>query len=372
MRALTVVQLVPALHGGGAERSTLEIGQALVAAGHRSVVVSAGGRLVETLRAQGSEHITLDLASKTPLALRRAYTLRQLLRAIAPDIVHARSRLPAWLAAWALRGLPQPRPHFVTTVHGLNTPGRYSAVMLRGERIICVSKTVREYALHHYPWIEPERLRVVPRGIDPAQYPYEHQPDTAWRATFAAEHPQLQGMPLLVMPARGTRLKGHHDAIALVARLAREHGRHVGLMLVGTDEPGRERYVAEIRELARTNGVAERVVITAPRSDLREIYACAALVLQLSRKPESFGRTVVEALAMGKPVVGYAHGGVGELLGELLPTGAITPGDEAALAVAVVRMLDAPPAIAPMTRYRLADMQAATLGIYAELIGVAP
>jgi glycosyltransferase involved in cell wall biosynthesis len=368
MRTLTVVQLVPALHSGGAERSTLEIGQALVAAGHRSIVVSAGGRLVEALRAHGSEHLTLDLASKTPMALRRAYTLRQLLRAIAPDIVHARSRLPAWLAAWALRGLPHPRPHWVTTVHGLNTPGRYSAVMLRGERVICVSETVRAFVQQHYSWIAPSRLRVIPRGIDPAQYPHGFRPDAAWQSAFAAEFPALQGMPLLVMPARGTRLKGHHDAIALVARLQREHDRRVGLLLVGTDEPERERYVSELRALARDAQVAERVAITAPRSDLREIYACAALVLQLSRKPESFGRTVVEAIAMGKPVVGYAHGGVGELLAELLPDGAVAPGDEVALSAAVQRMLDAPPALAPLSRYRLADMQRATLALYTELV----
>ncbi len=115
--------------------------------------------------------------------------------------------------------------------------------------------------------------------------------------------------------------------------------------------------------------MAERVVITAPRHDLREIYACAAVVLQLSRKPESFGRTVVEALSMGKPVVGYAHGGVGELLAELLPAGAVALGDEAALAATVVRMLDAPPVVAPLTRYRLTDMQSATLEVYTELAG---
>jgi glycosyltransferase involved in cell wall biosynthesis len=140
------------------------------------------------------------------------------------------------------------------------------------------------------------------------------------------------------------------------------------LLLVGTDEPERERYVSELRALARDAQVAERVAITAPRSDLREIYACAALVLQLSRKPESFGRTVVEAIAMGKPVVGYAHGGVGELLAELLPDGAVAPGDEVALSAAEQRMLDAPPALAPLSRYRLADMQRATLALYTELV----
>src|SRR5690606_17282294 len=120
MRRLTVVQLLPALHSGGVERSTLEIAAALVAAGHRSIVISAGGRLVESLQAAGSEHIELPVGRKSLLAapgtMRR---LRGWLARIQPDIVHARSRLPAWMAWFALRGLPAPKPRFVTTVHGL-------------------------------------------------------------------------------------------------------------------------------------------------------------------------------------------------------------------------------------------------------------
>ena len=138
MRRLTVVQLLPALHSGGVERSTLEIAAALVAAGHRSVVVSAGGRLVEPLLAGGSEHIALPVGRKSLLAapgtVRR---LRSELGRLRPDIVHARSRLPAWMAWFALKGLPAPRPRFITTVHGLNSPGRYSGIMTRGERVIC-------------------------------------------------------------------------------------------------------------------------------------------------------------------------------------------------------------------------------------------
>ena len=139
MRRLTVVQLLPALDSGGVERSTLEIAAALVAAGHRSIVVSAGGRLVAPLEAAGSEHVALAIGRKSPRAWLAMRALRAKLADWRPDIVHARSRLPAWLGWFALRGLPAPRPHFVTTVHGLNSPGRYSGVMVRGERVVCVS-----------------------------------------------------------------------------------------------------------------------------------------------------------------------------------------------------------------------------------------
>ncbi|MBP7599068.1 MAG: glycosyltransferase, partial [Pseudoxanthomonas sp.] len=167
MRRLTVVQLLPALESGGVERSTLEIADALVRAGHRAVVVSAGGRLVPTLQASGAEHITLDIGRKSLLTLRHVPALRRLFAEVGADIVHARSRLPAWIGLRALRGMPAPsRPRFVTTMHGLNSPGRYSAVMTRGERVICVSDTVRRYLLQHYPRTDPDRLVVIPRGID--------------------------------------------------------------------------------------------------------------------------------------------------------------------------------------------------------------
>jgi glycosyltransferase involved in cell wall biosynthesis len=364
-RVLTVVQLIPAMHSGGAERSALEIARALVAAGHRSVVISAGGRLVERLKADGSEHITLDIGRKSVSTLTRVGALRRALKALDADIVHARSRMPAWMGRWAIRGLAR-KPHFITTVHGLNSPGRYSAVMLRGERVIAVSQTVRAFVLGHYRWLEPSRVRVIPRGIDPEAFPYGHRPDEAWQKAFFAEFPQLAGAPLLTLPGRGTRLKGHHDAIELVADL-RDRGVGTRLLLLGVLEPGREAYAEELRELIRRRGLESDVVLTTPRDDVRDIYAVSALVLQLSNKPESFGRTVVEALSLCRPVLGYAHGGVGELLAELYPAGRVPLGDREKLVERAAELLRVAPPIPMLQSYRLADMQQATLALYEEV-----
>lgn len=364
-KLLTVVQLIPALHSGGAERSALEIARALVLAGHRSVVISAGGRLVEQLQVEGSEHISLDLGRKSLRTLSRLGALRRVLRELKPDIVHARSRLPAWLGWWAIKGMT-PQPHFVTTVHGLNSPGRYSAILLRGERVIAVSQTLRDYVLSHYSWLEPAKVRVIPRGIDPAAFPYGHRPDDAWQKTFFAEYPMLAGAPLLTLPARGTRLKGHHDAIELLADLKRR-GIEARLLLLGVIEPGREAYLAELHELIRVRGVTSQVVLTPPRHDIRDIYAISALVLQLSNKPESFGRTVIEALSLCRPVLGYAHGGVGELLAELYPAGRVPPGDRERLVERAAELLRVAPSISPLQSYGLIDMQQATLALYDEV-----
>jgi len=366
VRSLTVVQLIPAMHSGGAERSALEIGRALVAAGHRSVVISAGGRLAERLQAEGSEHVTLDIGRKAIGTLGRIGALRRTLKAIDPDIVHARSRMPAWMGRWAIRGLTR-KPHFVTTVHGLNSPGRYSAVMLRGERVIAVSQTVRAYVLSHYRWLEPSRVRVIPRGIDPEAFPYGHRPDDAWQKAFFAQFPQLVGAPLLTLPARGTRLKGHHDAIELVADL-RDRGVGTRLLLLGVLEPGREAYAGELRELIRQRGLESQVVLAPARDDVRDIYAVSALILQLSNKPEAFGRTVVEALSLCRPVLGYAHGGVGELLAELYPAGRVPLGDREKLVERAAELLRVAPPIPMLQSYRLADMQQATLALYDELV----
>ena len=364
-KRLTVVQLIPALRSGGAERSTLEIARALVQAGHRSVVISAGGRLLKQLQAEGSEHITLDLGRKSLLTLGRLGTLRRVLRELAPDVVHARSRLPAWMGWWALKGMT-PRPHFVTTVHGFNSPGRYSSILLRGERVIVVSQTLRDYVLSHYRWLEPGRVRVIPRGIDQDAFPYGHRPEDAWQKAFFAEFPALNGAPLLTMPARGTRLKGHHDAIELLADLKRR-GIEARLLLLGVVEPGRETYVAELQELIRLRGVTSQVVLSPPRDDIRDIYAVSALVLQLSNQPETFGRTVIEALSLCRPVLGYAHGGVGELLAELYPAGRVPLGDREKLVERAAELLRVAPPISVLQGYRLGDMQQATLALYEEV-----
>ncbi len=372
-RRLTVVQLLPALHSGGVERSTLEIADALVRAGHRAIVVSAGGRLGPQLQASGAEHIALDIGRKSLLTLRHVRRLRALFAERGVDIVHARSRLPAWVGWFALRGMPMiRRPRFVTTVHGLNSPSRYSAIMARGERTICVSDTVRDYVLKHYPDTDAARLQVIPRGIDPVAFPRASSPDADARARVAAQHPALGGDgPLLLLPGRGTRLKGHADALVLLAAL-RGDGLDARLWMPGAREPGRETYLADLEAEAARDGFAHALAITPPTAAIAEAYAASDLVLQVSRKPEAFGRTVIEALSCGRPIVGWAHGGVGELLRELLPAGAATPFDAEALHRAA-RDLLAQAAPVPVTmpqrlqRYSLDAMQAATLTLYREL-----
>ena len=373
MKPLKVLQLLPALDSGGVERGTLEIARALVVAGHESVVLSKGGRLVEQLQAEGSRHIARDLGRKSPTTFLHYRALRKLFEAERFDIVHARSRLPAWVAWLAWRGMPaDARPRFVTTVHGMHSVSRYSAIMCAGERVIAVSDTVRDYLRSHYPptrWphLADERITVIPRGIDPAEFPRDYQPSDEWLARFHSEFPQIGQRKVLTLPGRLTRLKGHHDFISLVARLVGEGLDVVGL-IVGGEDPKRPGYAKEIRERVQAEGLGDRIVFTGHRSDVREIYSVSDCVLSLSSTPESFGRTVLEPLAMGRPVVGYAHGGVAEILAELFPHGAVGKRDVAAATVRAADVIAGrTPVVEHNSRFLLANMQAQTLKLYRSL-----
>lgn len=367
MRRLTVVQLLPALEAGGVERSTLEIAEALIDEGHRAIVVSKGGRLLPRLHAIGAEHIVLDIGHKSPWTFRHVPALRRLFVEVSADIVHARSRMPAWVGWRALEGMGDMRPHFITTAHGLNSPSRYSAIMARGERVLCVSDVVREYLLRHYPHTDPQRLRVIPRGIDPSRFPRVLMPDRGMRTHFSIDHPQLGGDgPLLLLPGRGTRLKGHADALELLGALRRD-GMDARLWMPGALDPDRAAYTNELQARARALGIAGALAITASTDAMAEAYAASDMVLQLSRKPEAFGRTVIEALAVGRPVLGWAHGGVGELLAQLQPEGAVMPFDMNELQQRACALLAHPPMPASTIPYTLQAMQNATMDVYREL-----
>lgn len=366
----TVVQLIPTLGPGGAERSTMEVARALVAAQHRSVVISGGGRWVTRLKAEGSEHITLGVGAKSfglPATLLR---LRRQLRALRPDVVHVRSRLPAWLLRFALLGM-QPRPPVVSTVHGLNSVSAYSRIMTRADRVIAVSRTTADFLARHYPGLDAARVRVIPRGADPAEFPPRFQASETWRRNFFDEFPALAGGCLLTLPGRGTRLKGHADAIELLARI-RAAGVDARLMLLGVTEGRRHGYLSELRQVAREHGVLPFIAFSATRGDVREVYATSDLVLQLSTRPESFGRVVAEALLVGRPVLGYDHGGVGELLADLYPAGLVPLRDLEAATDRAIELLRHAPAV-PVERVpKVQDLQRLTLSVYAELVTGAP
>jgi glycosyltransferase involved in cell wall biosynthesis len=365
---MKVVQLLPDLDGGGVERGTLEVAKALVDAGHESVVISAGGRMVAQLEAEGSRHVSWDLGKKSLWTFRHVWALRRWLRAERPDILHLRSRLPAWVAWFAWRGIkPAERPHLVTTVHGLYSVGRYSSIMCRGERVIAVSETVKTYIRENYPETDMNRVRLIYRGIDPAEFPFGYQPSPAWLEQWRTDFPQLQGKQVITLAGRLTRLKGHNDLIDMIRTLVAQ-GQPVHALIVGGEDAKRKAYAAELYKRVNDEGLSDHITFTGARADIRDIYAVSDLVLSLSTKPESFGRTVAEALGQGVPVVGYDHGGVGEILSALYPQGKTPLKDAKALVQTVSAVLASGVRPQGNQTFLKTTMLAQTLAVYEELV----
>ena len=239
--------------------------------------------------------------------------------------------------------------------------------MTRGERVIAVSEAIRDFALAHYPRLEPYRLELIPRGVSVQDYHHGFSPDPAWVERFRNELGLGVDTRLLLMAGRITRLKGHPTLLRLMRALL-DDGRLVHALVVGAPDARHAGYLSELHRLAASLRVDRHVSWLGGRSDLREIMSVSDLVLSLSNKPESFGRTVLEALSLGRPVVGEAHGGVGELLAAMYPAGAAPVGDFARLSDTVRRNLDAPQAVRPNERYTLQNMVDSTLDLYQRLL----
>jgi glycosyltransferase involved in cell wall biosynthesis len=330
-RPPAVLQVLPSLVSGGAERGTVELAEALTAAGWNAYVASAGGPLERDIARAGATHLTLPLASKNPLVLRRnTAALVRAIRGLGIDIVHARSRAPAW-SAWSAANATG--RHFVTTFHNAYGAGsalkrRYNSVMARGERVIAISDFVAEHAAKIYR-VGADRLRTIPRGVDldifdPRRVGGERV------ASLARQWRLPDGVPTVMLPGRLTRWKGGLDFIAAIAALGR---RDICCILVGAEQRhGFRRELEAAIERRRLVGLF-RIVEHCP--DMAAAYMLADVVVSASSDPEGFGRTIVEAQAMGRPVVATDHGGAREtVLGG--STGWLVPArDPGALAAAI-------------------------------------
>jgi glycosyltransferase involved in cell wall biosynthesis len=365
---MKVVQILPELSAGGVEGCVLELAAHLASGGHESIVISNGGRLVAGLETAGSRHLEMPVHRKALRTFLQVGKLRTVFKQERPDIVHVHSRVPATLAYLAWRGMdPATRPRLVTTVHGFYSVNAYSVIMTRGEQVIAVSESIRDYVLANYPKTDPAKLHVIHGGVDDTgAYPADFVPASEWLEKWSSAQPQLAGRIPLLMPARLTRWKGQADFIQLIAKLI-GLGRPVHGLIVGEPHPSKLGYLDELKALGTTLGVSEHLSFLGHRSDLREIMAISALVYSLSTDPEAFGRVSLEALALGKPVVGYSHGGVAEQLNAIFPQGLVAVGNLNATLATTLHILDhrlKPAGIGPFTLRRTLE---ATTEIYQRL-----
>lgn len=366
-QSLSILQVLPALESGGVERGTLEVGRYLASLGHRSMVLSAGGRLVAQLRQEGSEHITMPVGKKSLFTLRLVPTLINLFKQQKVDVVHVRSRFPAWIVKCALALMSKEhRPALVTTVHGQYSVSAYSAVMTEGDAVIVVSEHIKAYVQKHYPKAT-QPLYLNYRGIAPEQFPYQYQPSEDWLTDWYKVYPHLRDKFIITLPGRLTRWKGQEDLLQLMA-LLKDSSPQIHALIVGEAKAEKQNYLAELTQSVAELGLEEHVTFTGHRSDVREIMAVSDIVLSLSHEPEAFGRVSMEALAMGVPVIAYAHGGVGEQLAKVFPEGQIKPKNYKAAARLVQEWLVQPPKVAQTQAFRLQTMLDNTLQVYVDVM----
>ncbi|HIJ38269.1 MAG TPA: glycosyltransferase family 4 protein [Rhodospirillaceae bacterium] len=343
-RPPVILQVLPALVTGGVERGSVDLAGVLTEAGWTALVVSSGGHMVRELDRFGVHHMTLPVHSKNPLVIKANITrLENIIRQYNVDIVHARSRAPAWSAFYAAQNTGR---HFVTTFHGTYNTGlfglknAYNAIMTRGERVIAISHFIANHMQAVYN-TDPGRIRVVHRGIDldifdPTRVSQERiiQLAQRWRLT--------DGHPVIMLPGRLTRWKGQQVLIEALALLGR---RDLRCLLVGSDQ-GRTGYTEELQALVQARGLSEVVHIVGECNDMPAAYMLTDVVVSASTDPEAFGRVIVEAQAMGRSVVATDNGAGRENVLEEQTGLLVPPHDAGALALAVDRVL----AIGPSDR----------------------
>ena len=307
---MKIVQLLPELNEGGVERGTMELNRELVQLGYESIVISAGGKLAEQIEVDGGRHITFDVCSKNILtAPLRILKLKNLFKTLNPNVIHARSRVPAWLTYFANKTLHIP---FVTTVHGFNSVSFYSAIMTKGDKVICVSHAIKLYIQNHYQ-TEEKKITVIPRGIDLEKFNPEYI-DNGFIDTFKRKY-QLKDKMIISTVGRITQLKDLETFIHAIARTKEMIPSITGLIVGGVRED-KQNYFESLQTLVKELNIEKHIIFTGSQSHVAEIYALSDAVVSSSKKPESFGRSVAEAIAMNTPVIATAHGGVLDIIKE--------------------------------------------------------
>ena len=357
---MKVLQILPQLNIGGVERGTLDLSKALIQKGHESFVISGGGILVDELIQSGAKHHEIPVHIKSLRTLSLAKNLSKTISSIDPDIVHVRSRMPAWVNFRAFKML-QKKPLLISTFHGLYSFPIYSQVMSFVDHSIAISKTVEKYILKNYK-LNKGDITVIPRGCDPTEFNNSSiNPDH--KAKILNEFPQIVGKKVLTIPGRITKWKGVAEFIELLSLLDENyHG-----LVVGPTAKSKIKYLNKLQNKVSSLNLKDKITFTGSRKDIANIYKISDVVFNLSQTPEPFGRTMIEAIACGAKVVGWNHGGASEILSELFPQGLVKLNDmnELLNATNIITSSNSTPRENIFTASRMTN---STINLYQDLI----
>lgn len=304
-RPLTIVQMLPDLISGGVERGTLEMGAYLSRKGHKSIVISNGGPLVKNLESDGSRHLALPVGKKSPLTFACIPKLKRFFKENSVDILHLRSRVPAWAGWLAVKTMAKKdRPRIVTTFHGFYSVNKYSAIMTKGEKVIAVSRTIKEHILKMYG-TDGGKIVLINRGFDQNYFNPERISQEQKQEILKSWGVETGNSPIILMPGRFTRLKGHSLFLESLEKI-----KHLPwtAVIIGNEGENPD-YAEQVKNDAVAKGVRDRIVFAGHCNDMAAAYSVADLTVCPSVYPESFGRVAVESQAMAVPVIASALGG---------------------------------------------------------------
>jgi len=305
---MKIVQLLPELNEGGVERGTVELSRELVKLGFESIVISNGGKLVNQLEREGGTHIKYDVCSKNPFsAVFRVFGLRKILKELKPDILHVRSRVPAWLVYFANKSLKIP---LVSTVHGLNSVNRYSEIMTKGDRVICISEVVRNYIMKNYN-TSPHKITIIQRGVDLNIF-NPLQIDENFITDFKNQF-NLNGKFIVTSVGRITWLKDYETFIKAISVAKKSIPNIVGVIVGGVRED-KNSYFESLKNLAAELDISENIVFTGSQNKMPEIYFLSDVMVNASLKMGNVARTITEALAMDTPVIATTYEGLNNVI----------------------------------------------------------
>lgn len=335
----TVLQIVPSLDAGGAERTTVEMARAIVAAGGRALVATSGGRLSAEIEKAGGELVLMPVDSKNPLVMyANAGKLARLIDAETVDLIHARSRAPAWSAFFAAR---RTRVPFVATHHGAYEAASpikrlYNSAMARADLVIANSDFTA--ARIREDFAIAQTLAIIPRGADLEEFNprliARDRTEALRRRWRLVENPSFV---TLLLPARVTAWKGHSVAIDALASLARTGAEPEFQLIFAGDKQGRGEYADTLQRRAVELGLQQMIRWVGHCDDMPGAYALADVVLSPSTRPEAFGRVAVEAGAMERVAIAADHGGARETIVDGVTGFLAMPGSAAALAAAIAK-----------------------------------
>lgn len=370
-KILKVLQVIPALDAGGAERTAVDVAAAIVRAGGKAWIATEGGRLAREAEQAGAKLVSGNFASKNPLTIwSNAARLADLIRREDISVIHARSRAPAWSAWIAAR---RTGIRFVATYHGIYNARNafkrtYNSIMARGDAIIANSQfTADHVTAQHHP--DPAKLFVIPRGVDIQAFTPQNVPADRIEA-IRKQWSLRPDKPVILMPGRLTRWKGQ---LLFIEALAMMPEKNFEAVMAG-DAQERDTYVTELRDALDRLGLSQHVRIPGHCADMPAAMMVADIVVAPSIEPEAFGRIAVEAQAMGRPIIASKLGAQTETVIDGVTGFLFPPGDADALAQAMSRALALPEAqkaamaqagrAKVLRSYTVDAMCAATLDVY--------